>query len=174
MVAEKEGLNLCEGSIVELDDKTLVCFLRENSGMGYDCFKAISKDNGETWEGPYNVPMPGCHRPVAGILDNGYVMITHRFMHGGKGWVGFWTQNFFAGFTSQDSCRATQRQEQGLRIMPLDFDRSPVSDIGYSGWVQFDDGEIYVVYYIVDDSPNGQIRGISFREEDVILGGFPK
>ena len=93
-------------------------------------------------------------------------------MHGGKGWVGFWTQNFFAGFTNQDSCREKERNEQSFRIMPLDFGRSPVSDIGYSGWVQFDDGEIYVVYYIVDDSPNGQIRGASFYVEDVIIGGF--
>ncbi len=174
IVAVKEGLYLCEGSIVELDDNTLVCFLRENSGKGYDCYKAISTDNGETWEGPYNVPMPGCHRPVAGILNSGHVMITHRYMQGGKGWVGFWTQNFFAGFTSQDSCRAKDRNEQGYRIMPIDYDRSPVSDIGYSGWVQFDDGEIYVVYYLVDDSPNGQIKGASFYEEDVIIGGFPK
>lgn len=174
VVAKKEGLNLCEGSIVELDDGTLVCFLRENSGQGYDCFKSISTDGGETWDGPHNAPMPGCHRPVAGILDNGYVMITHRFMHGGKGWVGFWTQNFFAGFTTQDSCRAKERNEQSYRIMPVDFDRSPNSDIGYSGWVQFDDGEIYVVYYLIDDSPNGQIRGASFYEEDVIIGGFPK
>ena len=172
IVADVPGLNLCEGSILELDDGTLVCFLRENSGLGYDCYKSISTDGGETWEGPYNVPMPGCHRPVAGILDNGYVMVTHRYMQGGKGWVGFWTQNFFAGFTNQDSCRAKERNEQGFRIMPLDFDRSPVSDIGYSGWVQFDDGEIYVVYYIVDDSPNGQIRGASFYVEDVIIGGF--
>ena len=50
--------------------------------------------------------------------------------------------------------------------MPLDYDRSPVSDTGYSGWVQFDDGEIYVVNYIVDDAPNGQIRGYSLRLED--------
>jgi len=174
IVAEDKELWLCEGSIVELDDGTLVCFLRENSGLGYDCYKAISNDNGETWEGPYNVPMPGCHRPVAGILDNGNVMITHRYMHGGKGWVGFWTQNFFAGFTSQESCRALDRKEQGYRIMPIDYDRSPVSDIGYSGWVQFDDGEILVVYYLVDDSPNGQIRAASFYEEDVLIGGFPK
>ncbi|MFO7611247.1 MAG: sialidase family protein [Clostridia bacterium] len=172
VVADKPGLNLCEGSILELPDGTLVCFLRENSGLGYDCYKAISRDNGETWEGPYNVPMPGCHRPVAGILNSGMVMITHRFMHGGKGWVGFWTQNFFAGFTAIESCLETERSGQAFRIMPLDYDRSPVSDIGYSGWVQFADGEIYAVYYLVDDSPNGQIRGISFREEDVIIGGF--
>lgn len=172
IVASKKGLNLCEGSIVELDDETLVCYLRENSGLGYDAYKAISKDGGETWEGPYNVPMPGCHRPVSGILNSGQVMITHRYMHGGKGWVGFWTQNFFAGFMDQEACKAEKREEQGLRIMPVDFDRSPVSDTGYSGWVQFDDGEIYTVYYIVDDSPNGQIRGASFYEDDVIIGGF--
>lgn len=175
VVADKPGLKLCEGSILELPgDGTLVCFLRENSGLGLDCYKAISKDNGETWEGPFNVPMPGCHRPVAGLLDDRNVMITHRFMHGGKGWVGYWTQNFFAGFTTVESCRASKREEQSFRIMPLDYDRSPVSDIGYSGWVRFPDGEIYAVYYIVDDSPNGQIRGISFREEDVMIGGLEK
>lgn len=174
VVAEKEGLNLCEGSILQLKDSTLVCFLRENSGLGLDCYKAISHDEGETWEGPYESNMPGCHRPVAGYLNSGMIMITHRFMHGGNGWVGFWTQNFFAGFTNEESCKAIQRKEQGFRIMPIDFDRSPVSDIGYSGWVQFDDGEILVVYYIVDDSPNGQIRAASFYEEDVMIGGFPK
>ena len=56
--------------------------------------------------------------------------------------------------------------ESNTRIMPLDYDRSPVSDTGYSGWVQFDDGEIYVVNYIVDDAPNGQIRSYSLRLED--------
>jgi len=43
--------------------------------------------------------------------------------------------------------------------MPVDFDRSPKSDLGYSGWVQLADGEIYIVSYIVDDWPRGQIRG---------------
>ena len=42
--------------------------------------------------------------------------------------------------------------------MPVDFDRSPVADLGYSGWVQFEDGEIYIVNYIVDDAPKAQIR----------------
>ncbi|MDX1358709.1 MAG: sialidase family protein [Clostridia bacterium] len=174
IVAYKKGLNLCEGSILELSDGTLVCFMRENSGLGLDCYKAISKDGGETWEGPYESNMPGCHRPVAGFLKSGMIMITHRFMHGGNGWVGFWTQNFFAGFTTEESAKFTERKDQAFRIMPIDFDRSPVSDVGYSGWVQFEDGEILVVYYIVDDSPNGQIRAASFYEEDVIIGGFPK
>ena len=53
--------------------------------------------------------------------------------------------------------------------MPIDFDRSPVSDLGYSGWVQFEDGEIYIVNYIVDDAPKAQIRGYSLTENDFIL-----
>lgn len=168
-VGKDEKYNLCEVSILPVEGKTLVAFMRENSGTGCDCLKSISYDNGETWNGVYNVPIPGCHRPVAGWLQNGKIMITHRFMHGGKGWVGNWTQNVFAAFMDKESVLATERKEQAVRIFPLDFDRSPVSDLGYTGWVQFDDGEIYVVNYIVDDSPTAQIRGYSFHMEDVIL-----
>lgn len=168
-VASQAGLNLCECSIVPLPDGTLVAFMRENSGDGSDGYKAISTDNGETWHGPYRIPLPGCHRPVARVLDSGKIMITYRFMQGGKGWLGNWTQNFFAALTDIDSALATERNEQWMRIMPIDYDRSPVSDLGYSGWVQFSDGEIYIVNYIVDDAPNGQIRGYSLREEDFMI-----
>ncbi|OPZ86640.1 MAG: hypothetical protein BWY76_00850 [bacterium ADurb.Bin429] len=96
-------------------------------------------------------------------------MITHRFMQGGKGWVGTWTQNFFAALTDVESAKATERKDQWSRILPVDFDRSPHSDLGYSGWVQFPDGEIYIVNYIVDDWPRGQIRGYSLRESDFLL-----
>ncbi|MBD2871854.1 sialidase family protein [Paenibacillus arenilitoris] len=169
LVARQEGLKLCEGSILPLDDGTLVAFLRENSGDGQDCYKAISYDQGETWNGVYRMPLPGCHRPVAGLLRSGSVMIAYRFMQGGKGWLGYWTQNFFVALTDQASAKATERKEQWTRIMPVDYDRSPVADLGYSGWVQFDDGEIYIVQYIVDDAPKGQIRGYSLREEEFLL-----
>ena len=169
IIASQEGLNLCEVSILPLPDGTLVAFMRENSGEGWDCYKSISTDNGGNWEGPYRVPLPGCHRPVAGMLNSGRILITYRFMQGGKGWVGTWTQNFFAALTDIESAKARERREQWTRIMPIDFDRSPVSDLGYSGWVQFDDGEIYIVNYIVDDAPNGQIRGYSISEKDFIL-----
>lgn len=168
-VASKEGLHLCEASILPLPDGTLVAFMRENSGEGRDCQKAVSHDNGESWEGPYRAPLPGCHRPVAGLLQSGKILITYRFMQGGKGWLGTWTQNFFAALTDVESAKARERKEQWARIMPIDFDRSPVSDLGYSGWVQFDDGEIYVVNYIVDDAPKAQIRGYSLSEQDFIL-----
>lgn len=169
VIASVAGLMLCEGSVLELPTGELVCFMRENSGRGLDCFKSISLDGGSTWEGPYNFPLPGCHRPVAGVLKNGSVLITHRFMQGGKGWVGFWTQNFFAALTDAASCLARDRGAWA-RILPVDYDRSPKSDTGYSGWVEFDDGEIYIVNYIIDDWPRGQIRGYSLRDSDFYIG----
>ena len=54
--------------------------------------------------------------------------------------------------------------------MPVDYDRSPVADTGYSGAVQFPDGEIYLVNYIVDDAyDKAQLRGYSFFKEDFLL-----
>ncbi|WP_409345422.1 sialidase family protein [Paenibacillus sp. MBLB4367] len=167
-LASVEGLHLCEVSILALPDDTLVAFLRENSGEGWDCYKSISRDNGETWEGPYRMPIPGCHRPVARMLKSGNVMMTYRFYQGGP--VGYGsTQNFFGAWMTQETALETDRRKQWVRIMPIDYDRSPLADNGYSGWVQFDDGEIYVVQYIADDSPKCQIRGYSLLEEDFLL-----
>ena len=90
-------------------------------------------------------------------------------MQGGKGWTGWWTQNFFAALTDKESTLAAARGDAHTRILPIDFDRSAASDTGYSGWVQFEDGEIYIVNYIVDDAPKGQIRGYSLHMSDFIL-----
>lgn len=168
-VAADPALRLCEGCILETPSGALVCYLRENSGRGYDCMKVMSYDGGETWSEIHNVPVPACHRPVVGYLKSGKVLMTHRFMQGGKGWLGSWTQNVFAAFLNPDQVLCERRYEQSARIAPLDYDRSPVSDLGYTGWVQFDDGEIYVVNYIVDDAPKAHIRGYSFYEEDFFL-----
>ncbi|MBN1351122.1 exo-alpha-sialidase [candidate division KSB1 bacterium] len=168
IVGRMKGLNLCEVSILPVEGNTLVAFHRENSGLGWDCFKTISFDNGESWGDPIRFPLPGCHRPVAGWLKEGKIMITHRFMQGGRGW-GKWTQNFFAAITDKESALAATREQAWTRILPVDFDRSPKSDLGYSGWVQFEDGEIYIVNYILDDAPKGQIRGYSLTMADFVL-----
>lgn len=169
IVGRQEGLNLCEVSILPVEGQTLVAFMRENSGLGLDCYKTISHDNGESWSEPVRFPLPGCHRPVAGWLQSGHILITHRFIQGG-GNTGFMpAQNFFAGLTNKDSALALKRKGAGVRILPVDYDRSLRSDLGYSGWVQFDDGEIYIVNYIVDDAPKGQIRGYSLSLEDFML-----
>jgi sialidase-1 len=170
-IAAEPGLQLCEGSVLELPGGELVCFMRENSRRGLDAFKCVSPDGGITWDGPTKMPLPGCHRPVAGLLDSGRVLITYRFMQGGKGWIGWWTQNLFAALTDVESCLAPSREEAHARILPVDFDRSAESDTGYSGWAQFPDGEIYIVNYIVDDAPKAHIRGYALTERDLLLNG---
>jgi len=169
IVGRQEGLNLCEGSLLPLGDGAIACFLRENSGLGRDAYKVLSSDGGESWSEPIRFPLPGCHRPVAGWLQNGQALITHRYMQGGDGWVGYWTQNVFAALTDRESVLALRRNGARTRILPLDYDRSPESDLGYTGWVQFDDGEIYVVNYIMDDAPKAQIRGYSLSMDDLLI-----
>lgn len=169
-LASDEGLNLCEASILALPDGTLAAFMRENSGEGWDGYKSLSTDGGETWSGPYRMPIPGCHRPVARMLNSGNVMITYRFYQGGP--VGYGSiQSFFAAWMAADAVKETDRRKQWVRLMPVDYDRSPMGDSGYSGWVQFKDGEIYIVQYIMDDSTNCQIRGYSLREEAFVMNG---
>jgi sialidase-1 len=92
-------------------------------------------------------------------------------MQGGKGWLGSWTQNTFGAILPRESATAEKRSEQSARIFPIDFDRSPVADIGYTGRVQFDDGEIYMIDYLVDDAPKAQIRASAFRAEEFLLSG---
>jgi len=169
VVGRQPEMNLCEVSILPIENQTLVAFMRENSFQGWDCFKTISNDNGETWGDLINFPLPACHRPVAGWLQNGQIMITHRFIQGRKGGFFGGHQNFFAALTDKDSALAQTRDDAQTRILPIDFDRSPTSDTGYSGWVQFDDDEIYIANYVVDDAPKGQIRGYALSLADFIL-----
>jgi sialidase-1 len=172
ILAQDSRYNLCEVSMLPLGEGKIVAFMRENSGLGYDCMKSISYDNGETWSEVINFPLPGCHRPVSGLLKDGSIFITYRFMQGGKGWLGAWTQNFFGALTDIESALALHRNDACTRIIPLDYDRSVNSDLGYSGWVQFPDGEIYIVNYIADDAfDKTQIRGYSMRIEDFIISG---
>ena len=169
VVARQSGLHLCEASILQAAPATLVAFMRENSFQGWDCFKATSEDDGLTWSLPVRFPLPGCHRPVAGLLRDGRVLITYRFLQGGVHGFGTFMQNFFAALTDVESALSATRDQARTRIFPVDFDRSPRADLGYSGWVQFDDGEIYIVNYIVDDAPKAQIRGYSLRLSDMLL-----
>ncbi len=168
IAAQSKECWFCEGSIVELPNGTLVCFLRENSSQGHDGFKVLSTDGGETWSEPVAMPLVACHRPVGGLLQNGHVLVTHRIRQGGGFSNG--QQNFVASLTDVQSCLAASREQANVRLCPIDYDRSPASDTGYSGWVQFDDGEIYIVNYIVDDHhPLAHIRGYTLNLDDLVL-----
>ncbi len=169
VVASVPGLWLCEPSLMWLKDGALACVMRENSAEGYDGYKALSRDGGRTWEPAHRMPLPGLHRPTCLRLQSGGVLITYRFMQGGKGWLGAWTQNAFAALTDDESMLASNRREQWARIMPLFFDRSSRSDIGYTGAAQLPSGEIVVVTYLVDDAPKAYIKSVTFREEDMLI-----
>jgi sialidase-1 len=69
-IASRAGLNLCEASIVDLGGGRLAALMRENSSMGWDCQKSVSLDGGRTWSDVVAFPLPGCHRPVGGLLDD--------------------------------------------------------------------------------------------------------
>jgi len=168
-VAANADYNLCEATLLPLGNGKVVAFLRENSGRAYDCMKTISNDNGETWSDIVNFPLPGCHRPVSGFLKDGRILLTYRFAQGGKGWPGNIYQNLFGAFFNVESALTEERNDTSVRIFPIDYDRSVVADTGYSGHVQFDNGEIYVVNYIIDDADKGQIRGYSFLPEDFLI-----
>ncbi len=165
VVASDPRYNLCEASILECEDHTLVAFLRENSFRGHDVMKAISRDGGESWEGVYNTPIACGHRPTSGYLRDGRVLVTYRFIPGDHTTY----HNTFAAFLSPEGLTCTDRAAQHIRTVPLDYDRSAHADTGYTGFTQFDDGEIYVVNYIKDDAEKAQIRGYSFYPEDFIL-----
>lgn len=167
-VAHDPRFHLCEVSMLPLGHGTIVAFLRENSFLGYDCKKVISLDHGESWGPVLDFPLPGCHRPVAGLLATGSVFITYRFVQGGIGLADA-AQNFFGALTDRESALAKSRHEARTRIIPLDYDAAEKADLGYSGWVEFDDGEIYVVSYIVDDAADkGQIRGYALNRRDPV------
>lgn len=162
VVCERPEYNSCEGSVVAFPDGLLVCYMRENSRKGIPALKAISPDHGISWDGPYETLMGGCHRPVAGILPSGRVLVTYRHFPGGAGVA----TNFFAYLEDAASAREPERMRQRGIVLPLDHDRSERPDHSYSGWTVLPSGKIFAVSYIMDDAPRAQIRGYFFEESD--------
>ncbi len=165
ILASDPRYNLCEASIIECENNTLVAFLRENSFMGCDMMKAISYDNGETWNGVYKTPIVSGHRATAGFLTDGNVLVTYRFIPSGATYY----QNIFASLLYKEDLTKTERNEQKIRTMPIDYDRNCNPDTGYTSWTQFSNGEIYVVNYIKDDADKAYIKGYSFYPDDMVL-----
>lgn len=131
ILAADPRYNLCEASVLEVAPNTLVTYMRENSSQGWDCFKAISYDNGASWEGVYNVPLPGCHRPKAGLLKNGDILITHRFLQGGRSA----TQNMFGAVMAarqrdKDSARRAAGADFPDRLRPQPDSRPRLHRLG--------------------------------------------
>lgn len=169
ILAKSNIYDICETSIIALDNKILVALMRENSSQGIDCLKTISYDRGQTWSNIYKMPIPACHRPIITKLKSGKFLITYRFDYAkfvGKGVHG----NIFMGcFCTKDDLLEIDRDKIVPRIFPIDYDRNINSNCGYSGQVELADDTIYVTSHIVDDNPVAQIRGYKFKEKELII-----
>ena len=169
-IADDGKYNHGEGNLLLMPDGTLICYMREDSMRCDPGFKCFSDDGGVTWEGPYPTLMVGCHRPTAGLLASGRVLVTYREHLA----LTFGAQRLCAYLEDADSAlkrgdheRVIERQTN--RIMMLDYDNNARPDTGYSGWVQLPDGRIYSVNYIKREAPEAWIRAVVFRESDLIL-----
>jgi len=188
-IPSESGQDFSEGSFVELDDGTILGILRDDKlGRAY---KTLSCDGGQTWKGPFPTQLIGLEgRPKAGRLRSGEICITYR--------MGVPNEMLALHLMTQEAARHEGISPRVKRKpMPEDFvdvndpsqpsymtsyypgithvidiDRSVHRDSGYSGWVQLDSGDIYVVDYINDDAPLAHIRGYLVTRSDCIL--FPE
>ncbi len=157
VVCRQAGLQPCEASLVQLpEDRLLIAYMRENSGLGRPGPKCFSWDDGRTWDGPYETDMLGCHRPVAGLLPDGRVLVTYRQTSRSRP---NWAKNFAVYLEDQASARETDPVRQTGVVLVLDHDRHMPADQGYSGWAALPDGSVYMVNYIRDTGPQAHIRG---------------
>jgi len=188
-----------EISYVELDDGIIVGFGRnlaaERARRPSAGVKVISNDGGQSWQGPFETWLMGLTgRPKAGLLRSGEVCVTYRCELPNEMLAMHVMTQQAAKFTELGDLVERQPMPQDIpigltmqngqdrpwyltsyypgRTVILDIDRSVHRDAGYSGWVQLDNGDIYVVDYINDDAPLAQIRGYLVSRSDYIL--FPE
>ncbi|MDP6779012.1 MAG: sialidase family protein [Candidatus Latescibacteria bacterium] len=169
---------LNEGDFAELDDGTLVVYMRED-GERLSGWKSISRDGGRTWAVPLRTEMMHClGRPSVGRLRSGEIAITYRVCCGLSTSLGLHVETpeqAMRGFSEGSSDSADPEMYGGdsqVRFAVLDNDRSLAADSGYSGWVQLEGGDLYVVNYITDDAPRAHIRGYQVGRMDWYL--FPE
>lgn len=188
-IPHEPGQDFSEGSFVELDEGAIVGFLRDDKlGRGY---KTLSTDGGQTWRGPWPTPLIGLEgRPKAGLLRSGEVCLTYRLdLPNEMLALHLMTQEAarYEGGNPMIERQPMPEDKPGLRdgnpprymthyypgrTVVLDMDRSVHRDGGYSGWVELDSGDVYVVDYINDDAPLAHIRSYLVRRDDIIL--FPE
>jgi hypothetical protein len=165
---------LNEGDFAELDDGTLVCYMRED-GERLSGWKSLSCDGGCTWSVPQRTQMMHClGRPSVGRLRSGEIAVTYRVSCGLSTSLGLYVETprealrGFAG-SVKSADKEEYRAQAEARFAFLDNDRALSADSGYSGWVQLADGDLYVVNYLTDDAPRAYIRGYKVGREDWFL-----
>lgn len=165
VTASDEAYHLCEGSFVSLDQGLVACFSRENSMKNHPTFVNFSDNCGKTWTRLEEMPFKG-HRPVAGITRSGKLLVTYRdvelssdpsprLLHpGAHAWLD-----------------ALEERDKG-HVLVLDHDDSarPFGDCGYTGWVQREDGTVFVANYHKGEGEQPYIKGYWITERDFTGG----
>ena len=144
-VAESNKQDFCEGSLVSLKkDNHLFCYMRDNKVSVTRGYLTMSYDGGLNWITPAPLSCHA-HRIVAGIKQNepyaGAIIGTYR--NTGRRSVEMFVQN------------PNTIKLQSMQIVSESKDY--MYDFGYTGWMEFEDGSIGVVYYISDGADNPRV-----------------
>ena len=166
-------LRLNEGDFAELDDGTIVLYMREDQ-EGLSGWKSLSTDGGTTWSQAFRSEMHSCRgRPSVGRLRSGEIVVTYRYCSAVSTSLALYLETPEEAIRSEPVHPSQYDTDyRQARFAFLDNDRSLHPDSGYSGWVQLPNGDLYVVNYITDDAPRAQIRGYIVSREDYFL--FPE
>lgn len=160
-----------EGDVVEMPGGELVMYIRSDDNPAGTGMKAISRDGGRSWEGPYAAgywPING--RVNAGLLSSGEVLVVHRV--GGfnpQHWFGFFVERAETALAAIPNRPAARTDPPAASWGMIDDDTSPYADQGYGDWVELPGGDVYVVNYIVDTAPvdRPQIRGYRLSRDEL-------
>ena len=173
-VVDDRRWNCDEGDLVEMPGGELVMYMRggPKKGNAVCGLKAISRDGGATWDGPYAAgKWPIVGRVAAGMLRNGDLLVMHR--------VGGFALQHMYGFFLESAETALTPIEYGehLRFDPpagarwgiVDNDTAAHADYGYGDWLELADGQVYAVNYILDEAPENcpQIRGYRINSDEL-------
>ena len=148
VAASSSEFTFIEPAVILLNDGNICVFLRENSLCGYNGFAVYSSDLGESFFGLHEIPVKGMHRPFAGRLKDGRILLSCR--------------EYLCSSLDLKMCLFTEEELKAAKRFDtyyIDRDRSENPDQGYSAWAQRDDGSILMANYIVDDAPKAYIRG---------------
>ncbi|MGQ9553472.1 MAG: sialidase family protein [Anaerolineae bacterium] len=164
LVAEVAGLRFCEGSLARCANGFLVCYLRENSMRNIPTHKSFSSDGGLHWSLPEPCRFIG-HRPVAGLLGTGRMLVTYRDVR----LLDPSAELPVGANTATMAWLGDPYDEASGHVLTLEVDEAGVfGDYGYSGWVQLSDGRVFCAYHHRGDAPKSYLRGVWFHEEDVV------
>jgi len=162
MVAEQDGVEHDEPSIIPLNDGRLLCIMRENTHTTRPSQYVTSTNKGKSWSEPSPTPFYG-DRPSGGMLNTGEILVTYRNVEPAIGekklnvgrnpgtWAWLGDMDGISGLDGKSHFLEIERDSSGFH-----------GDYGYSAWIQFDNDEILCVYHHREDAPKSFIRGSWF------------